>query len=367
MSDTKNTTLPHVAVIIVSYNTASLTQRSVDAVLKSEGIRASIYIVDNCSTDRTVTQLRRKFALRSNKNRWLEWQEKLHTIQATTLFSSVRVDVTAVPRIYEASHGDHTVFLLPSDHNLGFGRANNLATAGTDAEYVFFLNSDAFVGPKTIKNMVKQFQRRPTASTSVLARMRQKIDNLGILAAELRNEDGSFQLQGGSLPTNTNVFLWATFLDDLPLFDRLPSYQHHMHDMKRYHRRPIAKVGWVGGTAMMVSRPCLDEIGGFDSEIFMYGEDVDLCWRATLRHWDVAMTSKARVVHLGSASAGHKAAILGEIRGLLYMWQKHRSVMDFWTLRQILKIGLVLRIIIFGILRRYGQQRTYQEALELVR
>lgn len=360
-------TLPSVAVVVVSYNTAGLTQRCVEAVLKSEGVRVSMYIVDNCSTDRTLNQLRRKCNFKASKKRWQEWQEKLHTSSIVTLFPSVKVDVTAVPRIYEANQGDHTLFLLPSDRNLGFGRANNLAAAATDADYVFFLNSDAFVEPKTIKNMVKQFRRRPTRSTSVLARMQQRLDNLGILAAELHNEDGSLQLQGGSLPNNGNVFLWATFLDDLPLFNRLPGYQHHMHDMKRYHRRPIVKVGWVGGTAMMISRACLDEIGGFDGEIFMYGEDVDLCWRATMRHWDVAMTSKAKVTHLGSASAGHKAAILGEIRGLLYMWQKHRSATDIWMLRRILTIGLVLRTIIFGILRRYGQQRTYQEALELVR
>ncbi len=367
MSDTEKPDLPHVAVVIVSYNTASLTQKCLDAVLKSDGVRLSIYVIDNCSTDRTLTQLRRKFGLRANKTRWLEWQEKLHDAQARTLFPSIRVDVTAVPRIYEGSHGDNSIFLLPSDRNLGFGRANNLASAGTSAEYVFFLNSDAFVEPKTIKNLVKQFKRRRSTSSSVLDRMQQRLDNIGIIGAELHNEDGSLQLQGGSLPTNVNVFLWATFLDDLPIFDRLPSYQHHLHDMKRYHRRPIAKVGWVGGTAMMISRPCLEEIGGFDSEIFMYGEDVDLCWRATKRHWDVALTSKARVMHLGSASAGQKAAILGEIRGLLYMWKKHQSKTDFWILRQILIIGLVLRTIIFGILRRYGQQRIYQEALELVR
>jgi len=283
------------------------------------------------------------------------------------IFPSVRVDLTAVSTFYEAKVDLHTLSLLPSDRNLGFGRANNLAAAGTDAEYVFFLNSDAFVQPSTLKNLVKQFVRRPVQSTSVLSRMQQRLDNVGIIAAELHNQDGSLQLQGGNLPTTSNVLRWITFLDDLPLFNRLPAYQHHDHDMKRYHRRPLAKVGWVGGTAMMISRPCLDEIGAFDSEIFMYGEDVDLCWRATLRHWDVALSSKAKVVHLGSASSGQKSAVLGEIKGLLYMWQKYRSQADFWVLRQVLKIGLVLRSIIFGILRRYGQQRTYQEALELVR
>ncbi|MCD8485115.1 glycosyltransferase family 2 protein [Candidatus Woesebacteria bacterium] len=367
MPESTNRQIPRVTVVVVSYNTAALTQKCLDAVLKSTGVNLEILVADNCSTDRTLNQLRRKYGLRASKKRWQTWQETLHNADVIDTFPSVKVDVTAVSTVYAGEEAGHEIVLFPSDRNLGFGRANNLAAAGSAAEYVFFLNSDAFVQPSTIKNLVKQFRRRPSKSTSVLARMQSRLDNVGIIAAELRNEDKSLQRQGGSLPTNWNVFLWATFLDDIPGLDRLPAYQHHLHDMRRLHRRPLAKVGWVGGTAMMISRSCIDEIGGFDSEIFMYGEDVDLCWRATLRHWDVALSSKAKVTHLGSASAGHKASIHGEISGLLYMWQKHRSPLDEWILRRILTIGLILRTIIFGILRRYGQQRTYQEALELVR
>ncbi len=385
MPDTTTASLPELAVIIVSYNTAALTQKCLDAVLQSTGVRLQVFVVDNCSTDRTLTQLRRKYSLRSSKKRWEEWQEKLHSPSVKDLFPSVKVDVTAVPRIYTAAYQadvsvskkrkqshepqivEHDIVLLPSERNLGFGRANNLAAASTNAEYIFFLNSDAFVEPKTILALVKQFRKRPGKSTAVLASMKNALDNVGIIAAELHNEDGTLQRQGGSLPTNWNVFLWATFLDDAPVLNRLKAYQHHDHDMRWYHRRPLSKVGWVGGTALMISRQCIDEVGGFDGEIFMYGEDIDLCWRATMRHWDVALSSKARVTHLGSASAGHKAAILGEISGLLYMWQKHRSPLDLWLLKRILLIGLVFRTIIFGILRRYGQQRIYQEALDMVR
>jgi hypothetical protein len=129
----------------------------------------------------------------------------------------------------------------------------------------------------------------------------------------------------------------------------------------------VTKVGWVGGTAMMVARPCLEEIGSFDPAIFMYGEDVDLCWRATQRHWDVAITSEAQVIHFGSASSSKKNAILGEIAGLVYLWEKHHSRAELRLLKLILRFGLHWRSLIFGILHRYGQQRIYREALALVR
>ena len=116
---------------------------------------------------------------------------------------------------------------------------------------------------------------------------------------------------------------------------------------------------------MMISRPCLEEIGGFDPSIFMYGEDVELCWRAT-SSLGRGLVDTGPVIHLGSASSDHKNAIIGEINGLLYLWYKHASGTDLWLLRQILRFGIRLRILIFGILRRYGRQRAYQEALALV-
>lgn len=364
--------LPHVAVIIVSYNTVKLTLAALESVFASTGVRLSVYIVDNASSDRTLTQLRRTYGVRATK----KLSEELRSAVAAeaelrpTRYQSVDQDIPSIQDVLFASVGDHELWVLSSQKNLGFGRANNIASVISTAPYVFYLNSDALVRANTIAQLVAQFTeyQNVTALTTVLMRTQQRLDNLGIVAAELHNPDGSLQIQGGALPTLWNVFSWITFLDDLPgLSHVVRTYQHHIQDMRRYHRRLLSKVGWVGGTACMVTRSCLDEIGGFDPGIFMYGEDVEWCWRATKRHWDVAIATDAKVTHIGSASSGHKNAIHGEIKGLVYMWEKHRSRTELWLLKRILLFGIRLRVLMFGILRRYGQQRIYQEAVELVR
>lgn len=360
--------LNKVAVIIISYNTAELTRQCLEAVLDSTGVQLDIYILDNASTDRTSLHLAKKYRLKKDT----ELQEQLEKVEQDehlqALFPSVAVDAQQVSSIRTGQVDSHTLHIIESRENIGFGRANNLAMALTSADHILFLNSDAFVKPSSIYRMVRSWKAaRVGAPSSVLSRTKQKIDNLGIVGAHLYNRDLTPQVQGGALPSLWNIFTWITFLDDIPFFHRITSsYQHHASQMGWLSRQKIVKVGWVGGTAMMMSRPCLQEIGGFDPHIFMYGEDVELCWRATKRHWDVALVDAGKVVHYGSASSDNKRAMVGEIGGLLYLWQKHCSQSELWVLRQFLRFGIRLRILVFGILRRYGRQRIYQEALALV-
>jgi len=376
MSSVSNTTWkkrerrkPRVGVVVISYNTAELTRKSVEALLASKGVQLDIVVIDNASTDRSPVSLARKYKVRKNH----DWMERLSPLardeQVKETFPQVESDLELVTNIRSTTQDEHTLHLVELRKNIGFGRANNVASALLDqAEYLLFVNSDAFVRARTVITLVKAFQKSNFSKpTSVLGRTQQMIDNVGIAAAQVFNNDKTIQVQGGALPSITNIFCWITFLDDIPFVHRiLPPYQHHEVQMRWLRQKKLAKVGWVGGTVMMISRPCLEEIGGFDPHIFMYGEDVELSWRANRRHWDVVLVDAGQVVHLGSASSDHKNAIVGEINGLLYLWYKHTSGFDLWLIRQILRFGIRLRILVFGILRRYGLQRAYQEALALV-
>lgn len=361
-------TLHKVAVIIISYNTAELTRQCLEAVLESTGVELDIYVLDNASTDRTPVHLARKYHLKKDAELLARLQKRKDDPQLQQLFPSLAGDADQVGSIRSGKVQDHTLHIIENRQNLGFGRTNNLAAALTDADHLLFLNSDAFVKSSSIYRLVRAWKAVKVAKpSSVLARMKGQLDNLGIASAHLYNSDLTPQKQGGAIPSLWNIFTWITFLDDLPLFHRISaSYQHHASQMGWLNRQKLAKVGWVGGTAMMISRPCLQEIGGFDPNIFMYGEDVELCWRATKRHWDISLVDAGKVVHVGSASGDTGRAMVGEIGGLVYLWHKHCSNSEVWMLRQILKLGIRLRILLFGILRRYGRQRIYKEALALV-
>lgn len=364
--------IPQVAVVIISYNTSELTRKSLEAVLASKKVQLEVFVVDNASVDRTPVHVARKYKLRKDHDLLKKASQFTHQNKDEySIWGDVTQDASFVRNIRSSKENGHQVHLVELSENIGFGRANNLACALADynTEFYTYLNSDAFVEKQTIKKLTQAFKDSTfTKKSAVLRRQRTKLDNVGIVGAQVFNEDQSVQVQGGDLPTLKNIFNWIFFVDDLPFFRHLfGSYQHHEDEMKTLLKHQQAKVGWVGGTVMMAARACLEEIDGFDPLLFMYGEDVELCWRADKKHWDVALIDAGKVIHLGSASSSRKKAIVGEINGLLYLWHKHGSKLDYWVLRQVLRWGIRLRILIFGILRRYGRQRAYEEALALVR
>jgi hypothetical protein len=64
----------------------------------------------------------------------------------------------------------------------------------------------------------------------------------------------------------------------------------------------VTDVEWVPGTAMLLTRAALDDVGLLDERFFAYHEDVDWCTRARARGWQVLFAPDARVVHRGEGS-----------------------------------------------------------------
>lgn len=236
------------------------------------------------------------------------------------------------------------VILIENKKNVGFGRANNQGARMAKGKYLLFLNSDTLIEKKTLEKMVKFLDRNPDA---------------GIASCQLKNKDGNVQFQGGDLPRLSTVAVWALFLDDLPVLHRLlPSYQ------LRKEIKKVQEVGWVSGAAMFMRRKCWDEISGFDENLFMYGEDVELCYRAKKNGWRVMINPEASIIHLGKGSGGGRTGwVIGEIKGLLYLFTKHKPAWELPILKLILKLGMRVRWFVFGILGRNEQLcRAYKES-----
>ncbi len=59
---------------------------------------------------------------------------------------------------------------------------------------------------------------------------------------------------------------------------------------------------FLNGCAFMTTRSAFEELGGFDAKFFMFCEDLDLCWRALLRGYDLLVVADAKVHHRGGGS-----------------------------------------------------------------
>ncbi|MBU1084911.1 MAG: glycosyltransferase family 2 protein [Candidatus Beckwithbacteria bacterium] len=239
------------------------------------------------------------------------------------------------------------VKIYSSGCNLGFAQGNNFGFKKSKGKYIWLLNSDTLLKKTTIQQLYDL----------VLA------NNSDIASCQLLNPDGSTQPQGGFLPNLYRLTAWMLFVDDLPTVSWF---------FKPYQQRSLAffkkdqHPGWLGGTALIIKREIYQKLNGLDKKIFMYGEDVDFCLRAAQNNIKLDYFSTPKLIHLGQASGSSKGAVLGEFKGLKYLYKKHYPLWQYFILRKLLKIGAILRIVIFGIIfKDQTRKEIYQQALKL--
>ena len=320
------------SILIVSYNTAKLTLETLDSVIvditsstflnKPLASQTEIVVVDNASTDTSVTQI----------EKWI------------------------------ASHKEYKITLLKNSENVGFARANNQAIAESSGKFVFLLNSDTIVKTGAIVRLLETFQKNPTDhTTAYVSSNAGKLDRLGMLAASLQNPDGSYQSQGGDLPNLLTLSAHMLFLDDIPFIGQLFASTQHTGKRTLKPRFDVAQQGWVAATAVMAKRSMIADIGDLDANIFMYGEDMEWCVRAQAHHWDIAINHTAEIMHYGSASSHSSRAILGELNAYTYIWAKHKPQWQRLPLKLLLKVGCGLRVLLFDtILKQPKRAEPYK-------
>ena len=283
------------SIIIINYKTKSVTADCLNSLKRSnDKLTKEVIVVDNGSGDGSIEYLKTKFP----------WA-----------------------KVYDAGS------------NLGFAKGNNFGYRRSRGKYIWLLNSDTILKIDTIQKLYDE----------VLA------NDSPIASCRLLNQNGSIQPQGGYLPDLWRLKAWMLFIDDLPIISRFfPAYHvnHRSYFQKNQHP------GWLAGTALLIRRDVYQKLKGLDDKIFMYGEDVEFCLRAKSLGFKPDYFSRPRLTHLGQASGSSRGAILGEYKGLRYIYQKHFPVWQGWVLRLTLMIGAILRRIIF-------RNEIYAEAFKL--
>jgi hypothetical protein len=199
------------------------------------------------------------------------------------------------------------VKVLDNGANLGFAAANNRGFAVATGETVLLLNSDTRVLPGALAMALEVMEQDP---------------GLGGLGCKLLTADGGVQrsVEGAS--------------------GFGASLRHHLrlgtpaHKRREYYDAEHADVEYVSGAFLLLRRSALDASGGFDEQFFMYAEEADLCLRLRQAGWRIGYTARARIVHLGGASAARPAArSVQRVVSRLRFLKKHRGSVYFQLFR----------------------------------
>jgi len=171
------------------------------------------------------------------------------------------------------------VDVIVNRDNVGFSAACNRAIEVSTSRYVLFLNPDIEIEPDAIVRMMRKMES--SESTGVLG-------GLVFDASGLPQHSASRQIPGLA-----SAFFHLTGLSKLfPRSTRISGYSQSF--TSPFEER---EVGSVSGSFMMMRKDALDQVGGFDEQFFLYGEDMDICLRIAEKGFNVLYFPEARAIH----------------------------------------------------------------------
>jgi GT2 family glycosyltransferase len=224
--------------------------------------------------------------------------------------------------------------LIQSKINLGFGKGCNLGAKSAKGKYLLFLNSDTQIKDKGFVGMIKFLDEHP---------------KIGILGGKIENVDGSVQNSAGKFYSLFNLTLMLLGFERFGFLRSSPNF--------------IKRVDWVSGACLMVGKNVFEKLSGFDEKLFMYIEDMEICYRAKNIGYETYFYPDIKLSHRSHGSSNRTFAIINIYRGILYFYRKHKTRLEYLLAGMLLNFKAWFLILI-GYLTSNSELRSrYKKAI----
>ena len=266
------------SIIIVNYKTESVTLKCLKSVFDAdyEKYKTEVIVIDNASCDGSPEAIKK-----------------------------------AYPEIN----------LIINDANLGFSKANNIGMRAAKGDYVLLLNSDTEVKPDTISRCLAYIKKHP---------------EIGALGCKVLLPDGTLDPAcKRSFPTPMSGVFHTLKLDrTFPKNKIFGAY-----DLTYLDENKIYSLHCITGAFMMVPMSVINEVGMLDEDYFMYGEDIDWCYRIKQAGYQVVYYPKAEITHYKRVSGFGKRnpkVVAAFYDAMIIFYDKHyRKKYSFLTRKAV--------------------------------
>lgn len=269
-----------VAIIIVNFNTAEYTLACVKAV-----------------QDRTNTQLSYQVIVVDNNSELEDYKQ------------------------LEANFPKQDNFTLHrSPINTGFGGGNMLGMPYANARYLLFLNNDAMLLNDCL---------------SILTSYMDTHDDVGVCTAQNYNEHNKFVPSFDHNKGLRRLLFGRGFLEKLN--------PNTYPKRKKEYTQPV-EANWVNGAFLFFRATAFNAVGGFDNNIFLYWEEMDICHRLKKHGLKSTLVPEAKILHYQGVSTGTSKIISKESYiSYLYVILKNYGNFKWYVIRLYLMIALALK------------------------
>ncbi|MFT7250970.1 MAG: GT2 family glycosyltransferase [Flavobacterium sp.] len=297
----KQTKMLDLSIVIINYNTSDYTIKCIESIFEhtSNELTYNIKIVDNHSNNEDVNKL-------------YNYIKKINNPKITFLKNHI---------------------------NVGFGGGNMIGSQFSDATYYAFINNDSLLLNDCFTIIINQMKQN---------------EEFGICGPQSYKEDGKL------LPTLDHY--------SSPLKELFGRYFLESINAEKYPNRKIEykepKRGqFVSGSFMVVKAEYFWSVGGFDTNIFLYHEETDLCIRLAKIKKYAYLIPDAKFIHFHGASTPKNIEIKTELKiSLLYVIRKHYGYINYRLILLFLQIKYFIKSIrkpkywyLFKILFRGGR------------
>lgn len=283
---------PLLSIIIVSFNTKEVTKNCLVSLSKAKGeLPFEVIVSDNGSVDGTVELIKNDF-------KWVK--------------------------------------LIENKANLGFSKANNVARKLALGEFILFLNSDTLINKTALSETLKYLEDHSDVA-SVTCK---------IVLPDGKPDPDTRR----SFPTPLVALTHFTGLDRVfPKSSLLSKYWYGYIDENEEH-----EVDVIQGAFHLSRKSVLDEVGWFDEDYFLDGEDIDLCWKIKHKGHKIVYFPKVSIVHIKKASKKKSKSSLRVTSGMRAMeifyrkrlWSRYPTFVNYLVIMGI-KTLLIFRLIKF--------------------
>jgi GT2 family glycosyltransferase len=229
------------------------------------------------------------------------------------------------------------IHLFPSNRDAGFGAGNNFGAKKAKGDFILLLNNDTVVEDRGIIKMLDYLK------THI---------KIGALGGKIYNFDGTEQSASGKFYSLFTVTLFLLGFQRLGLVDKNPT--------------TISQVDWVKGALLMMKRNLFEKLGGFDEKIFLYTEDMELCYRVHKLGLSCVFFPDITIKHKEHGTGNRTSAIINIFTNLPYFYKKHKSTFAYEYVKFLLRLKAITLLTAGKILQNKYLQETYTKALKAI-